>query len=1450
MYNFLKVNFCFKLMDQLNKQTEVTSLESRNSLTAEDVREIREDYQLPITDRYSKLNRLLEEVENKLVESFIHEVFSYLPPVEKERMEEYKKILENSNLRIVLSESDVLNACHVADKGIIIVFKGVLRNCLEQNLGVDGVAFIVAHEISHLLYNFSSNLSDKEKEGQLAKHDMEYQCDRDAVTLMDIAGYSPFVTTQFSVLNTSESYDASKMDYGILRSHPIATDRIIKLKEIVENGIWRSYSEGYNQDFSEEEKQEITEEVPISEQLQNARNDFEGRFYKDLRERLDELCSPENDNNLYLENDEVELFYIPETLKDFFSEFEARLSPEKKNYSKSIFLRAFYEIKMDFRFSFEEDLSLDPKNLLQNIRDNLPCRHEMLFNCENGLFYESLMEAFGRYNERIGRVVGTAKWDHWGVAEKKDSLADPKKLLSDEVVGLVKEGLKKFGIGFLLPRIEIEGDLGGLLEKVGSRQLVYRLAYKGKIAQLRKNKYCCEILDETLKDRIHDPHRVDISYLSDDKNLELLVSKDCPAEMKKKIIEEYLLPRITKKAIPPLELFITFNAIRDSHIDLNQKERQKNSLKDDFICAIHRYTENEPADVKRFFDEQILSLGYFPKKVFTLREKAALIKGTPSDQFEQGCEIVGPLPKYINYTYRTTAYSKETPMWGGNLTAEEAFTLGRFLCREGIHALKERKYFEDLENVSAFWKVASPAQVDREPQRLVNKEEMRDLSLYSIGKEKKAPSPIFEGKPDISSDCLTEPIGPKIEFRDYLFLKYLRRTKYKDLVFDKKEDAIDWVEKYVPRKGHFRDIVLTNIYKINNFESELKNLENKEFFLKFLSLYDENGYRRESVSEKIYQAYKDDALSIDKKLSFIATCFPHASVSRDGFIQDMLFKHLDEDGTNLRELQKACYYYSSYDRRVERKESILDGTLGSLISSCTIEEKMNIARWLFLGAEKPKVVEKAELHEAHVNLDFIKSALVSNEIRHKVIEMLFFGVNGIAAKGNEEYLNRFLDEVFDKHLSGTDDNLSKLGREIVRCTFQEIGIYKREKLLNRLFDLSQDESAKDIEVFLPKWVAGYSASAVKFLQIIGSRPEIEKHCHKLYDECKKAKSSAERMNFFDMIASMSSNEKLMSGKFLVGKELGSASIKAVLQGKSDEGEGVVIKVLRHSAGKYVSEEADELNRIVEALRPTLRNKPWEIETIPDIVGRACEATLAETDFNHEVDCSYLLAQAIGENFVDRSDIAVETPGVISFNGNIIVESMGYGQTMDKYLEQHPEDKEQLARYTQEIFLTLISKNVVLADLHQGNILVEKMESGKFKFVLIDTGSIFKLGEAEANVYKKIMLGMVISSFKSSEEGLFQKLIPEEWKGNSKIVSILSELENTLSPEEIFRSAIKDLLNGDEECYNKNEELISKKLKNIGDARSTTAKAFLFLEMLDDLRVEGGRNYYVSNNIYW
>ncbi len=1413
-------------------------LKQNQSLTKAEIREFREDWQIPVTEKYQEISKELNGLLDKLITSFKEKDFSSLPPAEQKRMEEYQKILSESNIRIALSESKGVNAGHFVKKGIIVVNFGLLKSVLDQNLGMDGVAFIVSHEIAHLLYEKSDILSKKEKEGILGRQDKEYQCDKDGLILANEAGFSAYAATVFftigknEVLPTLYNCVATKYDFGFLSSHPDSLSRQVRLQEICEKTILENYREGINEDFSDKVKAELRQEIQPTEQLKKAREEFDERFYQLLDKKIKDKLIDFNPKDYY-ENSRYAGTPIPEIFekKGIFASFNKQLPPEALDYSIGIFVSCVNETIKEFRFSFE-DIKKDPKSLLESLEKHLPCQYEVDNDGRYDPFNNCVRCLFDRYREAIKKTMGvTTEVDgnytkflmskrKFRKKYKREPIRIVRNISYDElsgemVVNLVKEGLRKMGVSAILPMINMEGRLDELLGKVGSEALVVRLASSKTIKLLRKDPFCRDVLDKTFRDRISDHNKIDLSFVLDKntpsgKLLELLLMPKCSKETKREIITRFIIPKIKDKTIPPLELMLV---IREIGLDKFCGSRE------DFSKAVKGYGNDEAE--KKFWEVMLFANGEFPEGVSSPKELAAYVK----DIKRYGIEISNTVGASVSgeadikkgtvclrsVDHTRPGFYKYSSAQSENLTEEEALTLARFCSRLSFETLENLGSFNSLEIVSRYY-IANPG--------------------GSLSRN------------DISENCLTEWVGPSIEAENFVFLRYLIQKKFSVLSSEEKEEAVEWVEEYLPRESELRDLVLANIYERKNFAEALSNKANKEFFVKFLSLYDKSSFRREAVSHKIYQAFRDDTQSLDDKISFILTCFPHATLTRDEVIDEMLKKHLENSkaGVDLSELHKAYNYYSGNDRSSERNRTIIDVTLGAYLHNWGSKDKLDLARWLFLEGEKTRQIINIE-DKVHNRLDILPSLMSSSELRHKALEMIFFGKNGLATEGNEEYFDKFIDEAFDKYFGpkrDSEDKLVVLGRELIKNTLHTVNPYKREKLLCRMFDLAQDESSKNIEAFLPNWVAGYSASAVKFLQIVGSRPEVKETYPELYRRCEDAMSNAEGMSIRDLIVSLSTNPELRNGDYKLSKIIGSASIKVVLKGEDKEKEPVVVKAQKLGVGRNLEKEREELCRILTSIEDTLREN-FNIESIPfGVVDRACQAVKSEIDFSLELRNSAKLTSAIGG--VSTDEYTVTTPKVVSQDDNLIIESMGSGVTLKEYLEQPLDDEERnkIAGYVQAIYLNLLNKGTVLSDMHSGNILVDKEASGKFKFTLIDTGSLYQLDEDELKTYKKILAGIVVSELEKNGgiESLLQNAIVP-----SKSFLSSRNIGETLLSEKLLDGGIHKLLGN--KIYKNNRERINSCLQKMQEAESATAKPLMLMGLFDDLG-----DGIVPNSSYW
>lgn len=154
--------------------------------------------------------------------------------------------LEYVNWRIAVRKTEDPNA--YSSNANFIAIHTALYDTFYNN--EDALAFIIAHEMSHLILGHSAQSGDIqtkiENAGYRFHHnsvtykalimkymkeyrDMEYMADTEAITLITKAGYSP--QKALAALNTIDTYAEIKFMRGIYNDHPDTEKRIESFKE-------------------------------------------------------------------------------------------------------------------------------------------------------------------------------------------------------------------------------------------------------------------------------------------------------------------------------------------------------------------------------------------------------------------------------------------------------------------------------------------------------------------------------------------------------------------------------------------------------------------------------------------------------------------------------------------------------------------------------------------------------------------------------------------------------------------------------------------------------------------------------------------------------------------------------------------------------------------------------------------------------------------------------------------------------------------------------------------------------------------------------------------------------------------------------------------------------------------------------------------------------------------
>gem|GEM_PF-4769231 len=199
-----------------------------------------------------KLNSILD----RLTANYCAADTSLLPSPEKERYAANIAILKRAPFKIHLLESYEINAHTNPQTRAIYVALGIFDALISRHPELacwDTIAFVIAHEVSHIIFN--EQIGSAAAHGQ---HDMENQCDRDALKMMDRAGFNVRFAGFDFFPDKKISPDSTNL--GLISSHPNLYARSRAIKDLVREG----YSEKYQDvtaersfSFSSEEIDEI-----------------------------------------------------------------------------------------------------------------------------------------------------------------------------------------------------------------------------------------------------------------------------------------------------------------------------------------------------------------------------------------------------------------------------------------------------------------------------------------------------------------------------------------------------------------------------------------------------------------------------------------------------------------------------------------------------------------------------------------------------------------------------------------------------------------------------------------------------------------------------------------------------------------------------------------------------------------------------------------------------------------------------------------------------------------------------------------------------------------------------------------------------------------------------------------------------------------------------------------
>ena len=336
-----------------------------------------------------------QQVLKRLVDSFQKQDLEVYPPWERKLIEKAQRVQNDPEappFSIKIIDSAIPNAqIHLPSRTIFINL-GLLQkfDCWDQ------VAFVLSHEIAHLVYReIAPTLTGPHKLANRAQsHDSEYFCDEFALRLVDSAGYSVNFASHSAILPEEERDPLKNFNLGILSSHPSLEARNLRLREYRDENYWENYSETSAYPFSEEERQELKRQPEIA-RLAQRRN----------------TPDPQNIREAIISCFDLVREYLAETgysmSKLYPSYFAKFASLSNKDVDIPDRLKPYYE---SFRSRHSKPLEEMYASLQERLKEATPpfeefCKIAFLDTVEGGWLRYSILETSDHVNTMLARLA-------------------------------------------------------------------------------------------------------------------------------------------------------------------------------------------------------------------------------------------------------------------------------------------------------------------------------------------------------------------------------------------------------------------------------------------------------------------------------------------------------------------------------------------------------------------------------------------------------------------------------------------------------------------------------------------------------------------------------------------------------------------------------------------------------------------------------------------------------------------------------------------------------------------------------------------------------------------------------------------------------------------------------------------------------------------------------------
>ncbi|GBR74207.1 putative protein kinase [Candidatus Termititenax aidoneus] len=1386
------------------------------------------------------LQNNVQNIVDDLVSDYCRQDTNGLPEYTRQIVEKNIAVLKRQPFAIYLSDALAPNAfCH-RDKRIIYLNIGLLRNILETDMALcnwDTVAFILAHEISHMLYAENGLIEIADQGKYENKHDMENQCDRDALVMMDLAGFNVNFA-DFSVLGVS----IDSQNLGILQSHPNNYTRQQSVRQQVYDLFWQNYAENSVRPFTPQEIAEINQATPLENAVFRTQraNDIVsvllGCFGALLHYQVDAYLNSErkwfrNIEHLYrfIENmDFLEQwpYTVPELVKDFEvfclkykNELDAlaakaNIATNTEQY-RNLAMYIFYtSIRNNYIGGSENieptdiaaqtlmcidgllqtaDLHPESRKIFQQIFERMILNEIKAENQNTQTSMECLLE-IQKFLEEICSLISFDLENTLNVSNSYGAVID---LFKNKLIEIISANLPKylrgraehnvyfevfdllfynFQIEITMPQLEAEYAVEyaqGLIrenDQYSLQRFMKSLTLTNYVAVMQnpliQDYIVNKIADFTFLasiggvDRIADGFTFAslIELCKSDKLCTSIKASDFDGgsfflyALKYKIDSDQFSP--DELALLWQERQNLLEAVVKYSVSAKQQSQNRAFLAQ--LCSAILRKQRARISI----DEYKFLFGIFPHPDILAGKKfAKLIAGYKTEELLEilnSCYQIeyDPISIYMMYIWRSKPqiliteickrfdcnYTKKTfrVNYAGQIY-EDYPTLSKPLENETIEmyagipdaVLEAILAHGDYEAVGCFL----PFYIHKLSisGRLSAETVLRVSRLYSAKMTIK-----LEWNKRLASEFL----GYNISLRDCAYLIYFGQNGYGFLQDMSVSEALVWLEKYMPDKSPYRDIVLNKVFK-----SRFADLANRETQLHVIELF-KNKRRALEMLAVCYEQHSGDFPDLAAKINFLNVLYPAASPEKDLLLEEIF------SGQSFA-LSEYNYYlplFSNFSRNYQKQESIGRGTLGVRIENYAAADKTELVLWLTgKQKDKPLCLVKDE-NSAMVLLDETKDLFaLSQSYRSEMLRGIFAGNKGLFSPNNTECLRQLLDALFAGYLAGNnsdsadDTKLKSFTRTVIHELFKLDNDAKKLRILTNIFKsvyASPDQTLNTAE-FIKIVLASYGVIGVKLAQILASQKELEKTYPQLYNALKNLKDKASPMSIAEALNALNRNPSLRERDIIVRECQGAASIKSVFSAEIN-GEEKIIKIRRASANKDIQKEQKEFQQLLRNLIPDLQNI-FGLKSVPDYSERIFNTVREEVNFAVERGNADKLRAVLSK--MNNKNVEFRVPYIEETlsDENVLVETIAAGVPLAEYRKTATDaENEQLNQILQKAILEQIFKyGYFHADPHDGNVFI-KRKNGKYIITFIDVGLCGKLAEnsTEAKFFKGLILAAV------------------------------------------------------------------------------------------------------------